>query len=329
MQVDVGPPITVKGDRAPGRAPDDPGSNREPAKRRRWEITPYVLILPAAAIIVAFLSYPLYQMFKLSVSELTLRELFSGAAPKFIGFANYTATLTDSFFWHVVLRTIVFTIVIVVLSLGISLAFALLMRRVSGWVRIAMTVAMILVWAMPTIVASQVFKWMIDSDFGVVNYLINLLPGVNFENHSWFESPSQGWIVIGGLVVWGAIPFLALTMYAGLTQVPQELVEAATIDGATPWQILRNVLLPILRPVLVIVTTLSVIWDFQIFNQIFVLRDQAPENDYWTLGTYAFEQSFRKSDYSGGAAISVITLVLLLGVMGFYVRHMVKIGEAD
>ena len=126
-----------------------------------------------------------------------------------------------------------------------------------------MTVVMMFVWAMPQLVSTQVFKWLVDADFGVVNWLIDQIPGVNFTSHSWFVDPRQGWTVIGALVLWGAIPFLAITLYAGLTQVPRELVEAATVDGASGWQVFRSVTLPILRPLLSIVTTLSVIWDFR------------------------------------------------------------------
>ena len=143
-----------------------------------------------------------------------------------------------------------------------------------------MTVAMMLVWAMPQLVATQVFVWMVDADFGVVNWLIDQIPGVDFANHSWFADPIQGWAVIIALVVWGAIPFLAITLYAGLTQVPTELIEAAVVDGARPWHVFRNVTFPILRPLIGIVTTLSVIWDIGLFTQVWVVRCSKPELDY-------------------------------------------------
>jgi N,N'-diacetylchitobiose transport system permease protein len=192
-----------------------------------------------------------------------------------------------------------------------------------------MIVAMMFVWALPQLVAAQIFKWMTDADFGVVNYLIDKLPFVSFKNHSWFVSPTQGWIVITTLVVWAGIPFLAITLNAGLTQVPKELLEAATVDGATPWQALRSITLPILRPLIIIVTTLSVIWNFGLFTQPWVLRDSKVEQEYQTLATYSFTQAFGRSNYSLGSAISVITVLLMLGVMAFYIRQMFKIGEVD
>ncbi len=215
------------------------------------------------------------------------------------------------------------------LSVLLGLGIALLMGRVSAWVRYAMTTALMLVWAMPQLVSSQIFAWMIDADFGVVNWLIDQIPGVDFAKHSWFADANQGWIVITALVIWQGVPFLAITTYAGLTQVPRELTEAASIDGANAWRRFVAVTLPILRPLLGIVTTLSVIWNFQVFTQVWTLRYGKPERDYQTLATYAYGQAFQNGKYGLGSAVSVITVLLILGVTAFYVRQMFKIGESD
>ena len=118
---------------------------------------------------------------------------------------------------------------------------------------------------------------MVDADFGVVNWLIDQIPGVDFAKHSWFADadPGLGRHHRAGRL--GRLPFLAITLYAGLSQVPRELTEAATVDGANAWHVFRAVTLPILRPLLGIVTTLSVIWNFQVFTQVWVLRYGKPE----------------------------------------------------
>ncbi|RZU53137.1 N,N'-diacetylchitobiose transport system permease protein [Krasilnikovia cinnamomea] len=291
--------------------------------------TPWLLALPTLLVLLGLLGYPLYRMVLLSFQNMRLRELITGRTPPWVGFDQYTKVLGDPVFWTVVRRTVVFTAVSVVISVVLGLAVALLMRRVHRRVRLFMIVAMMFVWAMPQLVAAQIFKWMTDADFGVLNYLIDKLPGVEFQGHSWFLSPTQGWIVITTLVVWAGIPFLAITLNAGLTQVPKELLEAATVDGANAWQALRGITLPILRPLLIIVTTLSVIWNFGLFTQPWVLRDSKVEAEYQTLATYAFTQAFGRSNYSLGSAISVITVLLMLGVMAFYIRQMFKIGEVD
>jgi N,N'-diacetylchitobiose transport system permease protein len=299
------------------------------SRRRRVELTPYVLAVPTVLVLVALLAYPLVKMVTLAFQKLTLRELFSGTAPAWVGLDNFTTVLSDPFFWTVVVRTVVVAAVCVALSVGLGMAVALLMKRVSTWVRIVMTVAMMLVWSMPQLVATQVFAWLVDTDYGVVNWLVDKLPGVEMANHSWFVNPYQGWGVIITLIVWGALPFLAITLYAGLTQVPRELVEAAICDGAGAWQVFRNVTLPILRQLLVIVTTLSVIWDIGAFTQIYVIRGSHPEIDYLNLSIYAYIEAFGKSNYSLGSAISILSVVLMLGVTIVYVRQMFKIGDAD
>lgn len=308
--------------RAPGRA------TRKP-RRRQGAGTPWLLSLPTLLLLAAVLGYPLIRMIELSFQNMRLRELLSGRTPPWVGFDNYTRILGDSAFWSVVLRTVAFTAVTVVVSILLGLGVALLMRRVARGVRLLMIVAMMFVWALPQLVAAQIFRWITDSDFGVINYLIDRLPGVEYQNHSWFVSPTQGWIVITTLVVWAGIPFLAITLNAGLTQVPKELVEAATVDGASAWQTLRNITLPILKPLIVIVTTLSVIWDFGLFTQNWVLRDGHPEPAFQTLATYSYTQAFGQSRYSLGSAIAVLTVLLMLGVMAFYIRQMFKIGEVD
>lgn len=308
--------------RAPGRA------NRR-GRGRQTAGLPWLLSLPALLLLAGVLGYPLVRMVVLSFQNMRLRELISGLPAPWVGLDNYTKVLSDPVFWSVVWHTVAFTFVAVVLTVVIGLAIALLMRRVARSVRLFMIVAMMFVWAMPQLVAAQIFRWMTDSDFGVVNYLIDKLPGVDYQNHSWFVSPLQGWSVITTLVVWAGIPFLAITLNAGLTQVPKELVEAATVDGASAWQTLRNITLPILKPLLIIVTTLSVIWDFGLFTQNWVLRDGHPEPQFQTLASYSYTQAFGQSRYSLGSAISVITVLLMLGVMAFYVRQMFKIGEVD
>jgi N,N'-diacetylchitobiose transport system permease protein len=135
--------------------------------------------------------------------------------------------------------------------------------------------------------------------------------------------------VITSIVVWAGIPFIAITLNAGLTQVPKELLEAAVVDGASAWQTLRSITLPILKPLLIIVTTLSVIWNFGLFTQVWGVRNGRPEEEYQVLATWAYSTAFNNNNYGLGSAIAVVTVVLLLGVMAFYMRQMFRIGDVD
>jgi N,N'-diacetylchitobiose transport system permease protein len=294
---------------------------------RRVRLTPravaYLLIAPTALVLAGVEGYPLVRLVVLSFQNLTQRELFSGATPAFAGFANYAYILTDPQFWQVVLRTVVFTVTAVGLTVLLSTGIALLMRAVATWCRMLLVVALICVWAMPQVASTLVFNWLFDPVFGVVNWLFGL------DNHDWYVSAYQGFTVITAIVVWGAIPFVAITLYAGLTQVPRELEEAARVDGAGPFAIFRNVTYPILRPLYTTVSVLSVIWDFQVFNQIWVARSGKPEPQYWTLGIYSFVKAFGVNEYSHGAAIAIVTVVLLLTFTVFYIRQSLRLGELD
>lgn len=321
------PPARTRQSRPSGPAPQT-HARRKSRTGASAGAAPYMLSLPAIILIIGLLGWPMLKMIILSFQSMRLRELFQGLTPPWVGLDNYTRVLTDSQFWTVVARTVAFTVVSVTLTVVIGLAVALLMRRVAPSVRIAMIVAMMFVWATPQLVAAQIFRWLVDSDFGVINYLLTQI-GFDYVNHSWFANPFEGWIVITTLVVWAGIPFIAITLNAGLTQVPKELLEAATVDGATPWQALRNITLPILRQLIVIVTTLSVIWNFGVFTQPWVIRSGQPEAEFQTLATYAYTVAFKNNNYSLGSAISVITVLLLFGVMAYYIRQMFKIGDVD
>lgn len=301
-----------------------------PNTRRRWSgYAPYLLILPTALVLLAVQGYPLGKLLALSLTDFTQRSLYTGEPAPWAGFANYVTILGDPFFWQVVLRTVLFTVVNVALTILLATGVALLMRRVSRWCRTLIFIALICVWAMPQIVSTMIFRWLVDPSFGVLNWLLSLLPGVDLAQHNWFINPVQGFAVITAVVVWGAIPFVAIMLYAGLTQVPRELEEAATVDGASPWQVFRNVTYPVLRPIYTITTTLSVIWDFQVFNQVWVARGSAPEPSYFLLGIYSFTTSFGVREYSLGAAIAVVTVLVLLLFTVFYIRQSLRYGEFE
>jgi N,N'-diacetylchitobiose transport system permease protein len=312
-----------------GSGAEQPVTRRKRRGRGEDVVLPWLLSGPALLLLAALLAYPVGRMLVLSFQKFELKELWTGATPAFVGLDNYVNVLSDSAFWSVVTRTVLFTSVSVVLSVLLGLGVALLMRRVNKTVRLLMIIAMMFVWALPALVQAQVFKMMTDSDVGVLNYLIDKLPGVEFQNHSWFFTPTQGWIVITACVVWAGIPFLAITLNAGLTQVPKELMEAATVDGANAWQSFRNITVPILKPLIVIVTTLSVIWNFGLFTQNWVMRDGKPEPEFQTLATYSYVQAFAQNKYGLGSAIAMITVIMLLGAMAVYIRQMFKIGEVD
>jgi len=213
------------------------------------------------------------------------------------------------------------------LTMVVGTLIAILLSKVGRFMRTLLTTGLVLAWSVPVVVAVQLWLWMTDYENGVVNYLFTKLGFGNFVQHDWFANSIEGFGVITALIVWGAIPFVAITVYAGLTQVPGELLEAAEIDGAGGFARFRDITFPILKPIFVILTSLSIIWDFQVFAQPFLLRYGRPNPDYFLMSVYAYERSFGISQYGLGSAIALTMVLLLLGVTFFYIRQMVRIGE--
>jgi N,N'-diacetylchitobiose transport system permease protein len=317
---------------AAAAVPDPRVTSRRPRRpfvsRLRRGAAPYLLILPACLVIGAVLGYPLYFMGHLSLEHYGLFQLIRHKG-EWIGLKNYSQIIHDSLFWHVLLRTLAFTAAAVSLTMVFGTLIALLLVQLGSKMRILLTAGLIFVWATPVVVAVAIWSWMVDFEFGVVNWLLTELHVGNFNHHDWFANTLSGWAIITALVVWGAIPFVTLMVYAGLTQVPKELVEAATTDGASPWRVFRDVTVPLLKPIFVILISLSIIWDFQVFNQIWILLSGQPPPQYFTMSIYAFTTSFQQSQYGLGSAIALVMVVILLIVSFVYIRQMVKIGDAE
>jgi N,N'-diacetylchitobiose transport system permease protein len=312
----------------PAAATAPPRRKRFRARRLPGHAAPYLLILPAGIVIAGVLGYPLYLLVKLSFEKYDLPQIIAHRGV-WVGLANYSQILGDAEFWRVVLRTVVFTAVNVSLTMVLGTLLALLLAALGRWMRLLLTTGLVLVWAMPVVVAVNIWLWMIDYEFGVVNWLLDHIGLHQFKHHDWFVSTWSGWAVITAVVVWGALPFVAITIYAGLTQVPGELVEAAEIDGASRFRVFRDITFPILRPIFIILTSLSIIWDFQVFNQVWLMRDQRPTEDYYLMSVYSFVESFKISHYGLGSAIAVVMVLAMLAVSFVYVRQMVRIGEVQ
>jgi N,N'-diacetylchitobiose transport system permease protein len=309
----------------PPRLPDAPP--RKPTSSGAG--TPWLLLAPCLLILALVLGYPLVRLVTLSFQKFGQSQLWGFQPAESVGFDNFTKVLGDGEFWAVVVRTIVFAAGCVIFTMVVGMLIALLLQRVSGWVKTLVNIALVASWGMPIIVATTVFKWLFDADYGILNALLSKLPGVEMIGHNWFASGPQGLAVIMLLVVWGAVPFVVITLSAGLTQVPKEMEEAARLDGAGAWGVFRYVTLPILKPIIVMVTTLSVIWDMGVFPQVFVMRNGHPEAEFQLLTTYSYDRAFVVNDYAQGSAIALVTVVLLLGVVAVYMRQMLKIGEVE
>ncbi|WP_189481637.1 carbohydrate ABC transporter permease [Streptomyces pseudogriseolus] len=293
-----------------------------PRPRAGRSRTPWLYLAPALVVLGGFLAYPIYQLGLISVFHYTQAQVSGGEPTTFEGFGNYSALFSDGQFWEVLLATVVFAAACVVSTLAVGCALAVLLTRVRAVPRLALMLAALGAWATPAITGSTVWLFLFDADFGPVNRVLGL------GDHSWTYGRFSAFFLVLLEVVWSSFPFVMVTVYAGIRAVPAEVLEAAALDGASQWRIWRSVLAPMLRPILVVVTIQSVIWDFKVFTQIYVMTGGggiAGQN--LVLNVYAYQKAFASSQYSLGAAIGVVMLLILLAVTLVYLRLLRRQGE--
>jgi N,N'-diacetylchitobiose transport system permease protein len=287
---------------------------------------PYSLVLPAAVLLALSLGYPLVRQVVLSFHDYGLAQQF-GRPADFVGIDNYQGLVTDAYLWKVLLRTVVFCLVNAGITMVLGMGVALLMRLMSGSIRLLVQGGLLLAWAMPVVASLTVWQWLFDTQYGVINWTLTRL-GADYEGHSWLLDPLSFFFVATVIVVWMSVPFVAFTGYAALTQVSDDLTEAAELDGATARQRLRHIILPSIRPVLLIVGLLQVIWDLRVFTQIYVLQKAGGvTRDTNLLGTYIYRLGIGGGDFGTAAAVAMFMLALTVLLTAPYIRTMLKNEE--
>ncbi|NBM17674.1 ABC transporter permease subunit [Streptomyces sp. GC420] len=284
--------------------------------------TPWICLAPALVVLGGLLVYPVYQLGLISFLEYTQAQVSGGEPTTFQGFGNYAVLFRDEQFWQVLLATVLFAAACVVCTLAVGCALAVLLTRIRALPRTALMLAALGAWATPAITGSTVWVFLFDPDFGPVNKVFGL------GDHSWTYGRYSAFALVLLEVVRCSFPFVMVTVYAGIKAVPGEVLEAAALDGASHWRTWRSVTAPMLRPVLVVVTIQSVIWDFKVFTQIYVMTGGggiAGQN--LVLNVYAYQKAFASSQYSLGSAIGVVMLLILLAVTLVYLRLLRRQGE--
>ncbi len=282
-------------------------------------------MVPTLVILVAALGYPIGWQLVTSFRKYGLRQQF-GQPAEWVGLENYRTLVTDPALWAVVTRSIAFCVVVAVPHGG---------RSAGSW-RCSCSgsaassgscsrSSLLLAWAMPVVAAMTVWIWIVDWRRGLLNWLLVRVGVDGAEGHNWLAEPLSFFVVAGVIVVWMSVPFVALSIYAGLTQVSSEVLEAAQLDGASGWQRLRYVVLPLIAPVISIVLLLQLIWDLRVFTQIKMLQDAGGvANETNLLGTFIYQLGTGKGDFGMSSAVSVVMLLLTVALSWYYVRSLMK-----
>jgi N,N'-diacetylchitobiose transport system permease protein len=312
------------------RPPREPGRHSRRATgrkgRRQGSYAPYLLLLPALAATAVLLLWPMVKNGLLSFQNLNARQLILHLT-EWNGVQNYQDVLGGEDFWRVTLRSIIFTAVNVSLIMVCGTLVGLLLARLGKRMRLVLSIGLILAWAMPWVAAGTVMQWIFASRFGVANYVLDKLGWHSMADYNWVGGQFSAFSVITLMIVWQSVPFVAFNLYAATTTIPAELYEAARLDGAGAWKLFSTVTFPFLKPFVLATTVLEVIWVFKSFTQIFAITQGGPDRLTETLPMYAYIEGVGNQHFGMGAAISLLTILVLLALTSYQLRLTLKQEE--
>jgi multiple sugar transport system permease protein len=267
-----------------------------------------LFMLPAAAILLLFLTYPLALGVWLSLTDQKI-----GRPGEFIGLENFRSLSGDPVFWLSVFNTLFYTAMASVLKFALGLWLALLLNRVRLF-RSFIRAIMLLPFIVPTVLSAIAFWWIFDAQFSIVSWVLIQLglitEKVNFLGDPW----NARWSVIAANV-WRGIPFVAISLLAGLQTIPPSLYEAATLDGASRWQMFRYVTYPLLTPIIAVVMTFSVLFTFTDFQLIYAITRGGPVNATHLMATLSFQRAIPGGQLAEGAAIATAMIPFLVAAI--------------
>jgi N,N'-diacetylchitobiose transport system permease protein len=318
-------PITPGGRGAPG-TPGTPGAP-DSYRRPRTGIFPYALLVPSLLVLVALVGWPVVKLVITSFQHFGREQAF-GKPPTWSGITNYQKIFTDRDFYIMLARSVGFMVAAVTITMVLGALVALLMQKLRRSMRLLVSLGLALAWAMPALTATIVWGWIFDTQYGVVNYVLTKITGNNWMGHSWLINPWSFFVVLTIIVVWQGVPFIAFTSYAGLSQIPHEVTEAAQIDGANARQRFFQVHVPYIRQILVVLVVLSVIWDLGIFAQVYALQGIGGIVEKTsTLGVWIYQKGTATGDYGVSAAAAVVMVFIMLAISFQWVRETIKEDE--
>jgi multiple sugar transport system permease protein len=269
-----------------------------------------LLIAPAALFLLVFLAYPLGLGFWLGMTDATI-----GQAGRFVGFANFISLAHDQIFWLSIFNTIFYTVVASILKFGLGLYLALLLNRRMP-LKSLIRAVVLLPFVTPTVLSAIAFWWIYDPQFSIISWSLIKLGLI----HQYIDFLGQPWNARWSVIaanVWRGIPFVAITLLAGLQTISPSLYEAATLDGAGPWQLFWHVTLPMLSPIIGVVMTFSVLLTFTDFQLIYAITRGGPINATQLMATLSFQRAVTEGRLGEGAAIANAMVPFLLGAILF------------
>jgi N,N'-diacetylchitobiose transport system permease protein len=295
-------------------------------------VAPYLLLIPSLALIGVLILWPAVQIGTFSFQNYGLSQLVGTEPAQWVGFSNYSQILHDPEFWLSLRLSVISAAIMVPATLVVGTLVGLLLSRLGRRMATFVSSVAVLAWATPAVSASVIFVWLATPDGGVIDWLLSKLPhwlggGPQWTGFSWTNAALPAYTLVILLVVWTGFPLIAVSVLAGLRTIPAELHESARVDGAGGWRIFWQVTYPLLRPLFQVLFLLSVIWDFAVFTQVYIIIGELGQRDEYNLGIYEYATAFQLPPAYGlaSAAAFILVIILLIITVG-YVRAAVKEG---
>lgn len=291
----------------------------------RYDNVGIFFVLPAFIYMLVFVGYSIVQNIILSMQDVTAANLVRGTK-NFVLFENYMALFRDDIFVKSLINTLLYTVLCLVFQFLIGFALAMFFSKRFALAK-SIRGILLVPWMIPITVTALMFKLLFATDIGVINYLLKSLHLIE-KNVEWLTTPGTAMFALIFANVWIGIPFNMILISTGLTTIPKELYESASIDGANKLQTFFHITVPLLRPTIESVLILGFIYTFKVYDLVYVMTSGGPVNSTHMLSTYSYKLSFEMFQYSKGSAVANVLLVILMVVGVFYIKVTTK-GEED
>ncbi|ACZ41320.1 binding-protein-dependent transport systems inner membrane component [Thermobaculum terrenum ATCC BAA-798] len=299
------------------RARQEKSSQENSALARRQARVAWLFLIPTLLVVAIVAAWPMIQVVWLS---LTNAQLLSPTPPKFIGLDNYVRLIHDSIWWHTVWNTVLFTVITVTFEFVLGMVIALVVNsqfKARGFMRAAMLVP----WAIPTVVSAMMWKWMYNDIYGVINDLLVNKLHILDHNVAFLAVPSLAIPSVAAIDIWKTTPFVALLLLAGLQVIPNDIYEAATVDGATAWQRFFQITLPLLRPAIAVTLIFRTLDALRVFDVFYVMFGN--DQSRMPMAVYVQNYLVQFQDVGYSSAISMF-IFMIIGI--FVVAYVTTLG---
>lgn len=287
------------------------------APRRKRQLGKYLFILPAVLFVMATTVYPLLYNVNLGFYDAPIQK-FLGGTVEWVGLQQYGDVLSNPSTWSSLLTSLVYTVATIALMLTIGTALAVLFNKTFPWNKLLRSL-LFLPYILPSVVAANVWRWMLDGTSGLVNYILMSLHIID-KPVFWLGSPTMAMPAVILATAWTMVPFAMLLIIAGLQNIPGATYEAAQLDGAGLTATFWRITLPLLRPVLSVVALLGFIYTFKTFDTIFIMTRGGPGDATTVLPILAYNEAFVNFDLGTGATINALLLIIPMVLTIFYFR---------